>query len=444
MTLRRRTLAYFVLATTLSACGGTPMPSPMSRVAAHGVNSTGRDTPSFRAQENKSTAPDEVLVSTADGHELVDGGAQLDQFSFRNRTYHLIEAPGRVDKVIGLFRGRGLKADPNRKVHAFDLTGSLNGAGQPPSPPASDPDRPGDDPRKSPPQASPPPAPNDEFYFAQWGLHMGNLPAVWSQTRGRDEIVVAVVDTGIDPTHPDLAGKVLLGPNYTFSKKWWQLGKKDPGPIDDNTHGTHVAGIIGATADNRVGIAGVAPGVKVMAVKVLDAAGTGSKFGMMKGVAYAITHGAKVVNLSLGGTAASSIEREFFEAATDAGALVVAAAGNDGEGVEFPASYPGVLSVGAIDSGKNLASFSSHDATMGLVAPGVSIISTTLGKQFAKFSGTSMATPYVAGVAALLWSKHADWTVDQVKERLITTAEKLGSKELFGNGLVDPQKAMAD
>lgn len=435
MTLRRRFAALVALSATLAACGQAPGVNAIRSSSAHKVNPPGKDVASFKLNKTRPS-PDEVVVATAEGAQVPSSvGAVVDQFTFRGRTYHLVDAQGRLQHILSALRGQGLKADQNLKVFATVQDPPAPppvAPGQPPAPPAG--------------PAQPPSAtvPNDEFYFAQWGLQMGNIPGLWGQTRGREDLVVAVIDTGIDYTHPDLQNKVVLGPNYTFSKKWYEFGKKDPGPIDDNSHGTHCAGIIGSLAENRIGIAGIAPGVKLMAVKVLDAEGGGTDFAVMKGIAYAITHGAKVVNLSLGSAGASSVEREFFEAATDAGALIVAAAGNEADGVGFPAAYPGVLSVGAVDSGKNLASFSNHDTSLGLVAPGVGIMSTILGKQYAKFSGTSMAAPYVSGVAALVWSKHPEYTADQVRARLLDTAEKLGDPSLFGHGLIDPQRALAD
>lgn len=433
MTLSRRLAALIALSATLAACGQAPGTTAIRGAAAQKINPPGKDVASFKVNKSKPS-PEEVVVATAEGARVPSSvGTVVDDFSFRGRTYHLVDAQGRLQHILASLRGQGLKADQNLKVFANVQDPPSTDPGQPPAPPPTDPGQP--------PAAA---APNDEFYFAQWGLKMGNIPSLWGTTRGREDFIVAVIDTGIDYTHPDLQNKVVLGPNYTFSKKWYEFGKKDPGPIDDNAHGTHCAGIIGSLADNRVGIAGIAPGVKLMAVKVLDAEGGGTNFGVMKGIAYAITHGAKVVNLSLGGAGASSVEREFFEAATDAGALVVGAAGNEADGVGFPAAYPGVLSVGAVDSGKNLASFSNHDTSLGVVAPGVGIMSTILGKQYAKFSGTSMAAPYVSGVAALVWSKHPEFTADQVKARLLDTAEKLGDPSVFGHGLVNPQKALAD
>lgn len=217
--------------------------------------------------------------------------------------------------------------------------------------------------------------------------------------------------------------------------------------MDDNGHGTHCAGVIGAIANNGIGIAGVAPDSQIMAVKVLSGRGGGTSYDVMKGVAHAITNGAKIVNMSLGGEATTSVERKFYDAAVQSGALIVAAAGNSADAVGFPAAYPGVLSVGATDSGGTLASFSNHDASMSVTAPGVGVLSTMPGNTYAKMSGTSMAAPFVAGVAALVWSKHPDWTAQQVKERIERTATDRGMPgvdPLYGHGEVNPGRALGE
>jgi thermitase len=254
-----------------------------------------------------------------------------------------------------------------------------------------------------------------------------------------------VIDTGVDYTHPDLKERVGMGADLTF-KPGRIFNRKDKnGPMDDNGHGTHCAGIIGAIANNGIGIAGVAPGVKILAEKALDARGAGSSYDVMKGVAHAITNGAKIVSLSVGGTATTSADRKFYEATVQSGALIIAAAGNSSDSLGFPAAYPGVLSVGATDSAGALARFSNHDISMSLTAPGVGVLSTMPGDAYAKMSGTSMAAPFVAGVAALVWAKHPDWTAQQVKEHLERTASDRGAPgvdPLFGHGEVDPVAAL--
>ncbi|MBI6547103.1 MAG: S8 family serine peptidase, partial [Cyanobacteria bacterium NC_groundwater_1444_Ag_S-0.65um_54_12] len=376
MPFRKQTLAILAFTFGLVACGKTAV---IPALMPNKVNPPGQDIPTWKAQDSRIGAPEEVIVSTA--ADAIPGALnqEIEQFTFKNRTYHLIAAAGKIDHLLAKLRDQGLKADQNLRVFAAS-TDPLPSADPSPVPPI-------------PPMVSPGPAqdPDDEFYFAQWGLQQGKIPAIWPNINYPEDMLVAVIDTGVDYTHPDLAKQIIPGPNYVFSKSWWQIGKRDPGPLDDNSHGTHVAGIITASANNRIGMAGVAPGCKVMAIKALAGDGTGDAFNVMKAVSHAINKGAKIVNLSLGSAFASSVGREFFGNAVSSGALLVAAAGNEGDAVSFPASYPGVLSVGAVDAHNNLASFSNHDQSMGLVAPGVGIISTVIGKQYAKMSGTSMA-----------------------------------------------------
>ncbi len=403
---------------TLAACGG-----PVIGAKAPARAQIASERPLMQAKNAFADAPAEMIVAT-EGDRVpapkVSGASHLDSFSFRGMTYHLFDVGQKnmLQRVLGSLRGQaGIKhADPNTMMYA--LGGPTNGE-----------------------------APDDEFFPLQYGLLQKNVPQAWKITTGDPNLIVAVVDTGIDYTHPDLKDRVVLGQDFTFRPGMIFNRKDKNGPMDDNAHGTHCAGIIGATANNSVGIAGVAPGVKLMAVKVLTAKGGGTEYDVMKGVAYSITNGAKIVSMSLGGTATTSVERKFYEAAVMSGALVVAAAGNSADGLGFPAAYPGVLSVGATDSGGGLAKFSNHDASMSVTAPGVGILSTIPGDTYAKFSGTSMAAPYVAGVSALVWSQHPDWTAQQVKEQLERTAKDMGAPgvdPMFGHGEVDVTAALGE
>ena len=401
---------------SLAACGGTVTAPKAPQLA-------GDRLAPMQAKNAFAEAPAEVIVTT-EGDKApaprVDGASHLESFSFRGTTYHLYDVGQKsmMQRVLGTLRGKtGIRhADPNTMMYA--LGAPTNGE-----------------------------APDDEFFPMQYGLVQKAVPQAWKITTGDPNMIVSVVDTGIDYNHPDLKDRVVLGQDFTF-RPGKIFNRKDPnGPMDDNAHGTHCAGIIGATANNAVGIAGVAPGVKLMAVKVLTAKGGGTEYDVMKGVAYSITNGAKIVSMSLGGTATTSVERKFYEAAVMSGALVVAAAGNSADGLGFPAAYPGVLSVGATDSGGGLAKFSNHDASMGVTAPGVGILSTVPGDTYAKFSGTSMAAPYVAGVAALVWSKHPDWTAEQVKDQIERTAKDMGAPgvdPMFGHGEIDVTRALGE
>ncbi|MDB5098799.1 MAG: peptidase [Cyanobacteria bacterium RYN_339] len=411
MKLRHLSPAALALMFALSACGAHPTGVTAVKRGAVLAESKGV------LQAKGVAGPPEIVAATeADKPLSVKGSHEIDKFSFKGTTYHLlsVDSAGILGNVLGSLRATaGVRmADANAMTYALDAE-----------------------------------LPNDEFYPMQYGLAQKNVAEAWKITMGDPNLIVGVVDTGIDYNHPDLKDKVIKGTDFTFRPGWIFHRKDVNGPMDDNQHGTHCAGIIGATANNETGIAGVAPNVKLMAVKSLDAAGRGTEYDVMKGVAYAVTNGAKIVSLSLGGTGTTSVERKFYEAAVQSGCLVVAAAGNNGDALGFPASYPGVLSVGASDSGGALAKFSNHDASMGVTAPGVGILSTVPGNSYEKMSGTSMAAPFVAGVAALVWSAHPDWTAQEVMDRIESTADDKGAPGIdaqFGHGEVNLLAALQD
>jgi thermitase len=270
--------------------------------------------------------------------------------------------------------------------------------------------------------------PNDAGYASQWGLSKIGAPSAWDITTASSDVVIAVVDTGIDLDHPDFScpGKLLSGRNFV-----------SPGssPNDDNGHGTHVAGIAAACTNNATGVAGVAWGARLMPVKVLDYGGGGTYENVANGVTYAADQGADVINLSLGGIYSSNTLADAVEYARNRGALVVAAAGNCGGGCSigglyyynplfYPAAYPATFAVAATDSSDNWASFSEHHSYVDVAAPGVSIYSTLLGG-YGSMNGTSMATPFVSGLAALIWSIDPGLSVDQVRSIIQDTADDL-------------------
>jgi subtilisin family serine protease len=205
-----------------------------------------------------------------------------------------------------------------------------------------------------------------------YGVSMIHAPEVWPLTRGRGAVNVAVLDTGVDPTHPDLAANIVGGFN-SYTKK--------NDPIDDNGHGTHVTGIV-AALDNNIGVVGVAPEARIWAAKVLDKTGFGWDENVVAGIDWVISRkrelgGDWIMNLSLGSSQSSPLEKEAFRKVVDEGIIVVAAAGNRGfADVQFPAAYPGVIAVGAIDSASKLAPFSDYGPRLSVVAPGVQVIST--------------------------------------------------------------------
>ena len=287
----------------------------------------------------------------------------------------------------------------------------------------------------------------------QWYLSALGMNQVWSDYgTGSAGVTVAVLDTGVDYTHPDLAGKIIKGPDYVDS---------DFDPKDEHGHGTHVTGIIVAGLNNQQGIAGLAPQVHVMAIRVLDAKGSGSLFRIAKGIAYAANNGARVINLSLGsppgGFIMKSLANFLASYAERKGALIVAAAGNAGGAIGYPAAASKFLSVGAVNQQNYLASFSNRGPELGVVAPGVDILSTFptydvttnaegLPHNYASLNGTSMATPMVSALAAMIISKDPYLTPEQVRQRILTTATDLGTigrDDMFGNGLINPARALA-
>jgi subtilisin family serine protease len=251
--------------------------------------------------------------------------------------------------------------------------------------------------------------PNDPQLSLQWGLAKIGAPKAWDTTKGSGGPIVAVIDTGVDAKHPDLAGQVLPGKDFV---------NNDDDAFDDNGHGTHVAGTAAALGDNQTGAAGVAFQAKILPVKVLGATGSGMTSGIVNGINYAVSSGAKVINLSLGSSVSSIAMGTAVAEAVRAGVVVVAAAGNSNTSTRFyPAGYPDVIAVGASASDDNRASFSNYGDWVTIAAPGSQIYAPYKGA-YGTLSGTSMAAPHVAGAAALVMAAKPGWTRLQVKQAL--------------------------
>jgi len=288
--------------------------------------------------------------------------------------------------------------------------------------------------------------PDDEYWDKQWDMRKISAPQAWDLVKGSKDIVVAVVDTGIDYTHPDLKE------DYTSGGYDYVHDDNDPYPVGDGVggdrgvaHGSHVAGTIGATMDNSKGIAGLAQ-VSIMGFRVLNDEGSGSFWNVAKGIVEGTKAGAKIINLSLGGPRGKIVEAAVNFAYT-AGTLVVAAEGNSGRrGVICPACYESVIAVSATDNADHLASFSNYGSDVAIAAPGEKVTSIFPGGYAGTSSGTSFAAPHVAGTLALILSCHPGISSTQAIALLKATSIDLGSRGLdrqFGAGLVDAANAVA-
>ncbi|MFZ5916577.1 MAG: S8 family serine peptidase [Chloroflexota bacterium] len=279
--------------------------------------------------------------------------------------------------------------------------------------------------------------PDDPGYSGRWWWDKIQAPEAWDVTTGSPDVIIAVIDTGVDLDHPDLAAKLVDG--YDFANL-------DTTPDDDHGHGTHVAGITAAVTDNSLGVAGLAWQASIMPVKVLDSSGSGWLSDVAGGIVYAADNGAQVINLSLGGPDSDSTLSEAIDHAHDQGVFIAAAAGNNGNNtLLYPAAEEHVVGVAATDSGDARAYFSNYGAHVDIAAPGVSIYSTYPGS-YATMSGTSMATPFVAGLAALLFALDADLTPDDIETILADSAHDLGPAgrdDYFGWGRIDAYAAVA-
>jgi subtilisin family serine protease len=267
----------------------------------------------------------------------------------------------------------------------------------------------------------------DPLQDSQWGLSVLHATTAWLTGDATGQ-VVGVVDTGVDATHPDLAGVVLPGATCLDQAPCRAGGSTDP-----NGHGTHVAGIVAAVSGNGLGGAGFASGARVLPVRVMASDGSGWDSDAAAGLVWAVDHGATVVNLSFGGSERSTVMDSAVQYALRRGASVVVAAGNEGEAgdpVEYPAATPGVIAVGAVDLTGVRPLWSSSGSHLAVVAPGVDILSTvptsTEPSGYGTWSGTSMAAPFVSAAVALLRQAQPTLTPATVRQRLVATADDLG------------------
>jgi thermitase len=277
--------------------------------------------------------------------------------------------------------------------------------------------------------------------FYPWPIKMFDVEKCWNKTMG-EKVVVAVLDTGCDVTHEDLKENIVAGKNIVDNNN---------NVMDENGHGTHVAGTIGA-ANNILGVVGVAPKVKIMPVKVLSANGMGSNTDVAKGIIWACDHGADIITMSLGSANPSKQIEDALKYASTKKVVVFCAAGNSGNesDINYPAKYPQTISIGAIDKDLKICDFSCTGDSLDFVAPGQDIPSSIPNNSYAVMSGTSMATPYAVGCAALLLSSHRRYDNKNILSKddfiklfsqqaiRLKQPEYAGNKRYEGNGIIRP------
>lgn len=294
--------------------------------------------------------------------------------------------------------------------------------------------------------------PNDQYFGFQWHMPKIQMPAAWDSSTG-ENVIVAVIDTGVDFNAPDLANTRRL-PGFDFVNN-------DTDPTDDQGHGTHVTGTVAQSTNNNIGVTGVAFNAQILPVKVLGSSGDGSYENIIKGITYAVDQGADVINMSLAGRQGSQALLEAVKLAHNRGVVVVAAAGNSNGPVEYPAAYDDfVIAVGATRFDNTRTDYSNFGPQIDIVAPGGDIGVDQNGDTYADgvlqqtfkspgsftylfFEGTSMASPHVAGVAALLLSKKPDASPAEIEAIMAQTAiQGLGPVEEYGAGLVQAASAL--
>ncbi|MGE3310826.1 MAG: Ig-like domain-containing protein [Limisphaerales bacterium] len=311
------------------------------------------------------------------------------------------------------------------------------------------------------------PAPTDFEFTRQWALHnagqtggtagadIGALEA-WAVTTGSRDIVVAIIDTGIDYFHPDLEANIWRNPReipgngldddgngYVDDVHGYDLVSDDGDPMDDNLHGTHVAGILAAVGNDENGIAGVAWSAGLMALKAFDETGGGSLDDTVSAIAYAEAAGARVINASWGTTTRSRALDEAVAEAVQRGVVVVAAAGNNGSDVSFhPAAVPEAIAVGSTDARDLSSTFSNHGPFVDVVAPGDLIHSTAPNAHWTLLSGTSMAAPHVSGLAVLLLSRRPEFTPGEIRAIVQSTTDEVRGDRFTGAGRVHAGRAV--
>jgi subtilisin family serine protease len=372
-------------------CGRGPEP----RDAASTTSAAGDDAVSLSSTRTEYD-PERIAVTVERGASRRDvdkafarAGVDVEQSIPAIRAYLVHVAPARQAQAVESLRASPVvsRAGPDVIAHALDTT------------------------------------PNDSQWPDQEGLRVIGLPRAWDTSRGSSRLVVAVVDTGVDPSQSDLRGALVPGVN---------LVQPAAAPLDDHGHGTAVAGIVAARSDNGQGMAGVCWFCVVMPVKVLDAGGTGDDTRVAAGIVWAVDHGAGVVNLSLGGPGSSPELAAALAYAASKGAVTVAAAGNSGSTVPFyPAAESTALSVAATTTADRAYPWSNYGAWVDVAAPGCNI-APARGGGYGRFCGTSSATPIVSGLAALALSQHPGTSPAELRSAIEHSAAPLPGVVEFG------------
>jgi len=261
-------------------------------------------------------------------------------------------------------------------------------------------------------------APDDELFINQNYLQQIHANEAWDMTTENMSMTVAIVDTGIDLEHPDLQGNLIPGANLI---NYGQL------PQDDHGHGTNVAGVLAARGNNQIGVSGLLWNARIMPIKALNGEGEGEEDKLGEGILYAVDHGAKIIVLSVGLIRFSPFLKEVSEYAADKGVLLIAAAGNEGSVVRYPAAFSTVFAVGSAGSDNRVMLESNYGPEIDIVAPW-SVYTTAMGGGYIYNQGTSMSAPQVAGAAALLWSQHPEMQPNEIRNHLRQTTEDIESE----------------
>ncbi|MDR3628618.1 MAG: S8 family peptidase, partial [Ignavibacteriaceae bacterium] len=306
--------------------------------------------------------------------------------------------------------------------------------------------------------------PNDSLVAEQWALEKIKAFDAWNITEGADSVIIGLIDTGIDYTHPDLANKIYINPGetgtnsngkdkksdstdndnngfiddymgwdftnaqgYPYDSTGGDFTGWDNNPMDENGHGTYIAGILGAETNNSIGIAGTAPKVRIMNLRAFDPTGNGQEDDVAAAILYAVKMGAKVINMSFGNNIFSYVMRDVVKYAYSKGVVLVASSGNSGsEETHYPSGYSEVICVGNSTEYDDVSPNSNYGSTLDLVAPGTDILTTAKGGGYSSVSGTSASAPFVSATAGLILSL-GNYTNDEVKQILKTTADDINA-----------------